>query len=174
MYRGPRAKRGNSAAAVGKQAQFHHTQAGRASLPEEGASSSSINTCMPWAPYSELTPGCAVRLEQGAVLSQCVSFTTGILCKSTKRKCCQGSPGRGMSLQAQCHVTPHLLSYAMNLVGRRSYEYGSFRDTAHQQIKKANMGPRGSVTSCRLGAVTGGTPAPAQALPNGFARVPLS
>lgn len=82
---------------------------------------------------------------------------------------CQGSPGRGMSLQAQCHVTPHLLSYAMNLVGRRSYEYGSFRDTAHQQIKKANMGPRGSVTSCRLGAVTGGTPAPAQALPNGFA-----
>lgn len=107
MYRGPRAKRGNSAAAVGKQAQFHHTQAGRASLPEEGASSSSINTCVPWAPYSELTPGCAVRLEQGAVLSQCMSFTTGILCMSTKRKC---SPPAKAPLAEGCPYRPSAMS----------------------------------------------------------------
>lgn len=134
--------------------------------------SSSINTCVPWAPHSRLTSGSAVRLEQGAVLSQCVSFTTRILCVSTKRKC---SPPAKAPLAEGCPHGPCAMSFpicypmAMNLVGRRSYTHGSFRGTAHQQIKKkANAGPRGSVTSCRLGAVTGGSPAPAQALPNGF------
>ena len=101
--------------------------------------SSSINTCMPWAPHSRLTSGSAVRLEQGAVLSQCVSFTTRILCVSTKRKC---SPPAKAPLAEGCPHGPCAMSFpicypmAMNLVGRRSYMHGSFRGTAHQQIKK--------------------------------------
>ncbi|XP_015723936.1 uncharacterized protein LOC107316672 [Coturnix japonica] len=169
MYRGPRAKRGNCCYSGQAGSVPLYTQAGRAPLPEEGVPSSSINTCLLWGLHSRLTPGSAVSLEQGAVLSQCVSFTTRILCVSTKRKCspdkaplAEGFPHR------PCAVSfPICCPMAMNFVGR-SYTHGSFRGTAHQQIKEKQTGPRGSVLSCQLVAVTGSSPAPAQALPKGF------
>lgn len=122
MYRDSRAKKGNHPAAPGEPgsapAQAQPFQVGRVlhALPEEGVLPSAIDTSLPQAPLSWLTPGAvSPGVGQGPLLFQYMRLTTKILLMNTeKRKVspsfCKDFPRIVIPHGPLCHVMPCFLS----------------------------------------------------------------